>query len=83
MRGYLRRNSLLFNNVLFVGVLRMKITINAALRNYLEDLRYQGRFWDRENLNYCSSGTPEFEDDAAMNEYIDAIASLITEEVTA
>ena len=61
----------------------MKITINAALRNYLEDLRYNGHYWNRENLNYCSSGTPEFEDDAAMDAYIKAIASLITEEVTA
>tara|TARA_B110000046_G_scaffold6889_1_gene7300 strand:+ start:61 stop:246 length:186 start_codon:yes stop_codon:yes gene_type:complete len=61
----------------------MKITINAALSNYLEDLRYNGRYWDRENLNYFSSGTPEFEDDAAMDAYIKAIASLITEEEAA
>ena len=61
----------------------MKITINEALANYHEDLRYQGRFWDRENLNYSSSGTPYFEEDGAMDEYIDAIGSLITEEVTA
>tara|TARA_R110000787_G_scaffold8219_1_gene27355 strand:- start:240 stop:425 length:186 start_codon:yes stop_codon:yes gene_type:complete len=61
----------------------MKITIKAALSNYLEDLRYNGRYWDRENLNYFSSGTPEFEDDAVMNEYIDAIASLIIEKEAA
>ena len=58
----------------------MKVTIKEALRNYHEDLRFMGRFWDRENLNYNSSGTPEFEDDAAMDAYINAIASLITEE---
>ena len=61
----------------------MNITINEALANYHEDLRYQGRFWDRENLNYCSSGTPEFKDDATMDAYINAIKSLITEEVKA
>ena len=57
----------------------MKITIKKALANYYEDLRYNGHHWDRENLNYWSSGTPEFEDDAAMDAYINAIASLITE----
>jgi hypothetical protein len=61
----------------------MKITISEALSNYLGDLQYNGRYWDRENLNYFSSGTPEFEDDAAMDAYIKAIGSLITEEVTA
>ena len=61
----------------------MKITINEALANYLGDLQYNGERCDRETLNYFSCGTPYFEEDAAMNEYIYAIGSLITEEVTA
>ena len=58
----------------------MKITITEALRNYHEDLRYNGRYWDRENLNYYTSGTPEFETDADMDAYIDAIASLLAKQ---
>lgn len=58
----------------------MKITITKALRNYHEDLRYNGLHWDRENLNYNTSGTPEFETDADMNAYIDAIASLLAKQ---
>ena len=58
----------------------MKITISEALSNYLGDLQYNGHRCDRETLNYFSCGTPYFEEDAVMNEYIDAIGSLITEE---
>lgn len=56
------------------------INIKQALRNYHEDLRYNGLYWDRENLNYWTSGTPEFESDADMNAYIDAIASLLAKQ---
>ena len=55
----------------------MEINIKQALRNYLEDLRYNGLHGNRENLNYVTSGTPEFESDAEMNAYINAIASLL------
>jgi hypothetical protein len=58
----------------------MKITIATALANYYEDLRYNGLYWDRDNINYYSSGTPEFESDADMNAYIDAIRSLLAKE---
>ena len=58
----------------------MKITIATALANYYEDLCYNGLYWDRDNINYYSSGTPEFESDADMNAYIDAIRSLLAKE---
>ena len=56
------------------------ITITEALRNYLRDLEYNGVTCDRENLNYVTEGTPEFETDAEMNAYIDAIASLLAKQ---
>ena len=58
----------------------MEINIKQALRNYHEDLRYNGLHWDRENLNHMTSGTPEFESDAEMSAYIDAIASLLAKQ---
>lgn len=58
------------------------MTINEALLNYYRDLCYMGQYWDRENLNYNSCGTPEFKSDEEMDKYIAAIKSLITEETT-
>ena len=59
----------------------MKITINEALANYLEDLSLNGFYRSiNANIDYYSSGTPEFKDDATMDAYINAIKSLITEE---
>lgn len=56
-----------------------RLTILEALRNYRQDLRHQDFAGGRENINYNSGGTPEFQTDEELSDYMGQLDSRIAE----
>jgi hypothetical protein len=50
--------------------------IHYFLRNYLQDLKYHAHLGGCEQVNGMTCGTPEFESDAELLEYISAIEAI-------